>query len=119
MYIKNSTRNVIISRNAKLCRNIFSKTLGLMFSRKNKSLIFIFKEKKIVPLHMFFVFYPIDVLFLDENKTVVEIKENFKPFSFYTPRNTSKYVIELSKDTIKNSKTKIKDKIELIPTRNR
>lgn len=61
---------------------------------------------------MFFVFHPIDVLFLNKNKIVVEIKENFKPFSFYTPKNKAMYVIELGKDAIKSSKTEIGDKIE-------
>ena len=39
---------------------------------------------------MFFVFFPIDVLFLDKNKKVVELKENFKPFSIYFPKNKAK-----------------------------
>jgi len=62
---------------------------------------------------MLFVFYPIDVLFLDKNKIVVEIKENFMPFAFYTPKNKAQYVTELPKGTIKKSKTEIGDKIEL------
>lgn len=82
-----------------------------MFSKKNRSLIFIFKKEKINPLHMLFVFYPIDVLFLDKNKVVLEIRENFKPFAFYMPKKKSKYVVELPKNSIKNSKTKIGDKI--------
>ena len=112
MNIQNNTKKTLLAKNAKTCKNIFSKTLGLMFSKKNKSLIFIFKKEKINPLHMFFVFYPIDVLFLDKNKIVAEMKENFAPFSFYAPKNKSKFVIELLRGTIKKSKTKIKDKIE-------
>ena len=109
--IKNTTRKTILEKKYKICKNIFSKTLGLMFSTKPKTLIFIFKKEKIIPLHMFFVFFPIEVLFLDKNKIVVEIKENFKPFTFYNPRKKSKYIIELPKDSIKKSKTKINDKI--------
>ena len=82
-----------------------------MFS-KSRPLIFIFKKEKIIPLHMFFVFYPIDVLFLDQNRVVIEIKENFKPFSFYNPKNKSKYIIELPKNTIKETKTELGDKVE-------
>ena len=61
---------------------------------------------------MFFVFYPIDVLFLDQNRVVIEIKENFAPFSFYNPKNKSKYVIELPKNIIKETNTQLGDKIE-------
>src|SRR3989338_4361926 len=108
--IKNLTRRRILAKNARFCRNIFSKTIGLMFS-KPKSLIFIFEKEKIIPLHMLFVFYSIDVLFLDKNKRVVEIKENFGPFRFYTPKNKAKYVIELPSGIIKKSGTKLGDKI--------
>jgi len=81
-----------------------------MFS-KPRPLIFIFEKEKIIPLHMLFVFYPIGILFLNKNKIIVEIKENFKPFSFYTPKNKALYIIELPKDTIKKSKTEVGDKI--------
>ena len=74
MYIKNTTKKTLIVKNAKVCKSIFSKTFGLMFSKK-KSLIFIFNKEKIIPLHMFFVFYPIEVSFLNKNKIVVEIKD--------------------------------------------
>jgi|SRR3990167_1329110 len=111
MDIKNITKKRIIAKNAELCRDIFSKSIGLMFSIKPMPLIFIFKKEKIVPLHMLFVFYPIDVLFLSKNKVVAEIKENFKPFSFYTPKSNAQYIIELPKNTIKNTKTALGDKI--------
>lgn len=82
-----------------------------MFSKKRKSLIFVFGEEKIVPLHMLMVFYPIDVLFLNESKEVMEIKESFRPFSFYTPKKKAMYIIELPSTTIKKTKTRIGDKI--------
>ena len=82
-----------------------------MFSRQPKTLIFIFDSEKIVPLHMFFVFYPIDVLFLNKNKKVVETKENFKPFTLHNPRNKAQYIIELPKGTIKKTKTTVGDTI--------
>lgn len=56
---------------------------------------------------MFFVFYPIDVIFLDENYKVVDFKEDFKPFTFYTSKKPAKYIIELKSGVIKNTKTKL------------
>ena len=100
-------------RNAKLCTNTFSKFIGLMFSKKqNRVLIFNFNKYKIIYLHMLFVFYPIDVLFLDKNKIVVDKKENFKPFTFYKSKKKAMYAIELRNGVIKRTKTKIGDKIE-------
>ena len=91
----------------KVCKSIWSQTRGLMFSRK-KTLIFEFDKEINVNLHMFFVFFPINVYFLNKNKEVIEIKENFKPFAIYKPKNKFKYIVE----SPKKLNVKIKDKIE-------
>ena len=61
---------------------------------------------------MFFVFYPIDVLFLDKNKIVVDKKERFMPFAFYKSKRKAMYAIEMPNGTLKKTKTEIGDKIE-------
>jgi uncharacterized membrane protein (UPF0127 family) len=109
--IKNKTKKTVIAERYYNFKSPFSKAIGLMFSMNPKNLIFIFKKEKIIPLHMFFVIFPIDVLFLDKNKKVVDLKENFRPFTFYTPKAKAKYVIELSKGAINKSKTKLNDNI--------
>jgi uncharacterized membrane protein (UPF0127 family) len=93
--IINKTQNKIVSEKEIVCKSIFSQGLGLMFHRKH-NLIMIFPEERKVSLHNFFVFYPIDVLFLDQHKMIVEIKRKFKPFTFFTPQNKCKYLIELA-----------------------
>ena len=111
--IKNSTKRAVIIKNSIFTDGILSKFIGLMFSKKqNRGLIFRFNKEKIISLHMFFVFYPIDVLFVDKNKIVVDKKENFKPFTFYKPRKKAMYVIELPNKVIKKSKTELGDKIQ-------
>ena len=112
MVIKNMTKRTIIAENAAICRNIIAKSLGLMFALKPKTLVFIFKKEKIIQLHMLFVFYPIDVLFLNKNKVVVETKEALMPFSFYTPKKKALYIIELPQGTIKKTKTALGDKMQ-------
>ena len=47
---------------------------------------------------MFFVFFPINVLFLDKNKQIIEIKKNFRPFTTYKSKNKANYVVEISKN---------------------
>ncbi|MFW5991103.1 MAG: DUF192 domain-containing protein [Candidatus Nanoarchaeia archaeon] len=92
--IVNHTRDKVIATDYTLCKSIFSKALGLMFSRP-KTLVFRFSQEKIIPLHMFFVFFPIDVIYLDKNMKVVEVVENFKPFSYYRPKKPAQYVVEI------------------------
>ena len=79
-----------------------------MFSRQ-KNLILAFKKEKIIPLHMFFVFFPIDIIYLNKNKKIVEIKENFRPLTTYTPKKKAQYVLELEKGTIAKTNTNISD----------
>ena len=107
--ITNKTRKTLIAERHYNFKSPISKAIGLMFSMNPKNLVFIFKKEKIVSLHMFFVIFPIDVLFVDKNKRVVDLKENFRPFTLYTPKARSMYVIELPKDTIKKSKTRLGD----------
>ncbi|MBN1502426.1 DUF192 domain-containing protein [Candidatus Woesearchaeota archaeon] len=107
--IKNKTKNTVICENTKILSSVFSKAKGLMFSRKIKDtgFIFIFNKPTRVDLHMFFVFFPIDVLFLDKHKKVVEIKENLKPFAIYFSKNKAKYVVELPEGIIAETKTEV------------
>ncbi len=90
----------IIMRNVKFAKTTLERTKGLMFEEKknfNYALIFEFPiESKIgTSLHMLFVFFPIDVLFLDKNQKVVD-KVTLQPFiPNYTPKKAAKYVIEL------------------------
>ncbi|NQU98675.1 DUF192 domain-containing protein [Candidatus Woesearchaeota archaeon] len=112
--ITNTTKGKILVKKNKICVSSWSQAKGLMFARKqiDFGLIFEFKKLKKTSLHMIFVFYPIDVLFLDENKRVVDLKEDFKPFGFYNSKKRVKYVIELPLYTIKFSNTSINDIID-------
>jgi len=110
MIIRNKTRNTVLSSDAEECSTFFSKFIGLMFSRC-RSLVFVFRHEQIIPLHMIFVFYPIDVIFLSKKKMVVELKQSFLPFTFYSPSNKAMYVIELPAGAIGRSKTRISDQI--------
>lgn len=78
-----------------MCRTHFSQAMGLMFSKK-QNLIMIFPKEKKVNLHMFFVFFPIDVLIVDSQKSIVEIKRNFRPFTFWNSSKKGRLVVELS-----------------------
>lgn len=109
--IKNITKKKNLEKNVKLCPSILSQMKGFMFSKPNKALVFIFKEEKIINLHMFFVLHSIDVLWLDKNKKVVKIKENFKPFRIVIANKPAKYIIEMPAGVIEKTKTEINDKI--------
>ena len=99
----------ILAKKVDICQDIWRKAVGFMFSRKDddKGLVFVFEKEQIVPLHMLFVFFPIDVMFLDKNKKVVEITK-LRPWKFYTPKNKAKYIVEV----LDAKNTKVGDVIE-------
>jgi len=106
--IKNTTQNQVLAKEHVFCTSFFSKARGLMFSRP-KALVMDFKKEKIIPLHMLLVFFPIDVLFLNQKKVVVEVKRNFRPFSFYTPKKKARFLVELPYE----AKAGVGDKIQI------
>jgi uncharacterized membrane protein (UPF0127 family) len=113
--IKNVSKNKLLAKKSVIRNSAISKAKGLMFSKKikDKGLIFIFKKEKRHSLHMLFVFFPIDVLWLNKDRKVVDMKKNFMPFSLIAkPKQKASYIIELPQGTIKSTKTKIKDIIK-------
>ena len=58
---------------------------------------------------MFFVFFSIDLFYLNKNKEVIEIKKDLKPFTFYNPKEKAQYLIEAPAFTLS---LKEKDKVE-------
>lgn len=113
--IRNKTKSTTLVKTASYCKTIYSQAKGLMFSKplKDQCLVFVFKNSKKTVLHMFFVFFPIDIVFLNNKKRVVEVMENVKPFTpFIKSKNKAKYIIELPSRTINKSKTNINDLIE-------
>jgi hypothetical protein len=105
----------IICKKIKFAKTFFEKFKGLMLeSEKNfdYALIFVLgSETRIgASVHMLFVFFPIDIIFLDENKKVVD-KASLKPWVLnYTPKKPAKYLIEMPKSM--GNKIKIGDKLE-------
>jgi uncharacterized protein len=111
--IKNKTKGTVLANHSNVSSSFIFKFRGLMFSRKinDFGLVFVFHENTKISLHMFFVFFTIDVLFLDKDRKIIEIKEGFKPFALYFPKKEFMYVVELPPGTIRKSKTEINDTI--------
>jgi hypothetical protein len=60
-------------------------------------------------IHMFFMRIPLDVLFLDEGKVVVD-KVHLKPWQMYNHREPARFVVELEEGA--SSGTEIGDKLD-------
>ena len=68
-----------------------------MFSKPKNLVIVLEKETKLgAIIHMFFVFYSINVYWLDTKLNIVDRRENVKPFCIAIPKRKAKYIVELS-----------------------
>jgi len=87
--------------------------MGLTFKTKyaviDKAWIFVFGRPRHISLTMMFVLFPIDAISLDENKKVIELIRNMRPWKFYSFKRQCSYVIELDKGLISKIPIKVGD----------
>ena len=86
--------------------NLVESLIGLMFRnlKNNECMLIKFPDFKVNAIHMIFVFFKIDVFWLDEKFKIVEITRNVKPFSIYTNSKVkSKYALEIRAGIIKKN----------------
>lgn len=82
----------------------FQGLLGESRERFTYALVFHLAEKGTLnaSIHMLFMRMPIDVLWLDEKRAIVDNVENLKPWTLnYTPKEEAKYIVELPEGAIK------------------
>lgn len=80
----------------------------------NEGLLMIYNEPATWSIHTVGMAYPIDVIWLDANNTIVDMKKNQGPGKKkITPSHKALYVIELKAGQISRSKAKINDTIEM------
>lgn len=108
----NQAKQTVIAERVGVCTSLWSKAKGFMFVKNYQMpLLFIFPREQYIPLHMYFVRFPLDILYLNNQQEVVEIKENLKPWQFYHPKKKAKYVLELKQGTVKEKNIGPSDKI--------
>ena len=102
--------NKIIEK-VKYCDSNFSKVLGLMFRIKPVPTLLVNSRESILgsSIHMLFVFFPLNIYWLDSNFNIVDYKK-VKPFTLnHKPKKKAKYVLELPVNIKLN-----KNKLEII-----
>lgn len=93
---------VVIANNVEFAKTMIAQVLGLMFRKsieQDFAKVFVLKKPTHVNIHMIFVFFPIDVMFLDENKKVSGCTR-LAPWIGYKSMKNIKYVIEMKAGTI-------------------
>lgn len=114
MNLINKTREKTIGP-VEFADSFFSRFRGLMLKTKIESGLVLKipagRGKRGSAIHMFFMRMPLDVIFADENKKVVDIV-SLEPWNTYTPQAPARYVIELEKGILEKTPISIGDYVE-------
>ncbi|MDR3063217.1 MAG: DUF192 domain-containing protein [Methanobrevibacter sp.] len=114
--IYNNTKEKLINIQIKFANSYLTRLRGLMLKKNiNYSLALkINNNSKISSsIHTCFMFFEIDVFFVDEHMKIFEIAR-LKPWKMYTPNKSAKYIIEFKKGTLKNGLINLGDEIEFV-----
>jgi uncharacterized membrane protein (UPF0127 family) len=110
----NKTRQTFLATEMRVANTHLSRLRGLMGLSPSKFLHG--QALWIMPchgVHTWFMRFPVDVIYLDRDHTVVHIEESLRPWRFAPVRMEAQSVIELPPHTIFNSGTRVGDRFEL------
>jgi uncharacterized membrane protein (UPF0127 family) len=119
--IINKTKNTILAKEIEIADNSGKRARGLMFRDslpENQALLMVFPKDSNHKIWMFGMKFPLDLVFLDSGKRVIEIHKNIKPMNLnprtwktYCSGKHAKYVLELYPGTVKKTRTEPGDLI--------
>jgi len=115
MRIINKTKNTLLAKDAVVASKLFKRTKGLL-DRSNFRLGEALIIKPCKSIHTWFMLFPIDVLFVDENNRVVKAIPDIKPFRITPIYWKAEYVIELPIGMIQKTETCESDLLTLEQT---
>jgi len=114
--IEVSIYNKNITFNVEVAKTIEERRIGLMYRKNllnNEGMLFIFPREKIIQLWMKNTYIPLDVIFISENKVIVDIKKNMEKLSetIVKSKVKSRYALEFNAGLINKLDIEIGDKV--------
>lgn len=110
MILKNLTTGTILTNDLKQIKSFSDFALGLLKKSNPRALLF----KTHFGIHTFFLKDEIDIIILDKNNRVAKLKTGLKPNRLFFWNPGYFLAIELPKDTIKTSQTKLNDRLSFL-----
>jgi len=116
----NRTRESFLATDLQIADTHWSRLVGLLRTSRDK-----FSSGRglwIVPchgVHTFAMRYPIDLIYLDSDKTVIHIEENVKPWRIAPLVLQAATVLELPSHVIWDTRTQVGDSIEILESAER
>jgi len=110
--IQNTSKNTVIAQRGAIADTFLPRMIGLL-SRKSLSVDEALIITRCNSIHMLFMRFSIDVIFVDKSDYVVGLVERIKPFRLSPIFFQSQYAIEVSEGVIEQTKTAVGDQIEV------
>jgi len=113
--IINTTKNTVIARKGAVADTFLARMTGLLNRRsleKGEALVI----TRCQSIHMFFMRFAIDAIFVDQNNCVVGLVNNIKPFRLSRIFFGARYVIEIPVGTIVQTDTLLGDTVKIEET---
>ena len=110
------TTGKVLAQKVEIADTFWGRFRGLMLRRRflrGSALIFKLSRPGKYGVHMIFVRFPIDLLYLNENFVVVDLCRNLKPWRTHSPRVRASYIVELPAGTLFRARVKLGQKIVL------
>ncbi len=103
-----------VSADVEVADTYVRKAVGLMFRKSfSGALVFDMGRETYDGIHMLFVRFPIDVVFLDSERRIVDLKVNLRPWlGTAFPKSRFRYAIELPAGAVVKFRLKIGDKLD-------
>jgi hypothetical protein len=113
--VVNTTRSSTLADRCEVARTFWTRFLGLMgrATLEPGQGLLIFPESSI---HMFFMRFPIDALFLDREDRVVAVHEAMPPNRSFASKWGARAVLELPAHVVAQSGTQVGDQLTLTPS---
>jgi len=113
MKIINITRNIVLADNAAMADTALTRLKGLLGRnglKKGEALVI----RPSNSIHMFFMRFAIDAVFVDKRNHVIAVRKNIQPWSVSPVFWKSFYLIELAAGVIDSTGTSTGDEIGLL-----
>ena len=114
VYVYNKTRETFIATEATVADSYFTRLIGLL--GKTRRWAQLGRGLWIVPsrgVHTIGMLFPIDLIFLSNQKEVVHLEEHVRPFRISKVSLKATSVLEVPPHTIYRSRTQVGDRFEI------
>jgi uncharacterized membrane protein (UPF0127 family) len=113
MPIVNFTKKMLITHTFEECSTFWEQMKGMMFRDRVVPLLFRFPKAQELSLHSWFCPDAMDLVFLDESWTVVEVFSEWETRSSYKNSQPAMFLLELPVGTIARTNTEVGDVVHI------